>query len=87
MAAAKPTVILDEAGARRVDGVTIDPAIALVIATSGTSGHPHLAELPAQAVESAVLASASASTLARRTDGSPACRWHTSAGCSCSSAT
>jgi o-succinylbenzoate---CoA ligase len=69
MAAAKPTVILDEAGARRVDGVTIDPAIALVIATSGTSGHPHLAELPAQAVESAVLASASA------LDARPEDRW------------
>ena len=31
----------------RVDGVPIDPAIALVIATSGTSGHPQLAELSA----------------------------------------
>ena len=55
--------------ARRVDGVTIDPAIALVIATSGTSGHPRLAELPAQAVEAAVLASADA------IDARPEDRW------------
>jgi O-succinylbenzoic acid--CoA ligase len=60
IATAQPTVIFDEAGARRVDGVSIDPAISLVIATSGTSGHPHLAELPAQAVEAAVLTSADA---------------------------
>jgi O-succinylbenzoic acid--CoA ligase len=60
IATAQPTVIVDEAGTRRLDGVTIDTAIALVIATSGTSGHPRLAELPGQAVEAAVLASADA---------------------------
>src|SRR5580704_15818494 len=45
IATAQPTVILDETGIRRVDGVPLDTAIALVIATSGTSGQPRLAEL------------------------------------------
>lgn len=58
IATAQPTVIFDETGMRRVDGVPLDTAIALVIATSGTSGQPRLAELPAEAVEAAVLASA-----------------------------
>jgi O-succinylbenzoic acid--CoA ligase len=69
IATAQPTVIVDEAGARRVDGVPIDPAIALVIATSGSSGRPRLAELPAVAVEAAVLASADA------IDARPEDRW------------
>jgi O-succinylbenzoic acid--CoA ligase len=69
VAIAQPTVILDEDRVRRVDGITIDPAIALVIATSGTSGRPHLAELTADAVEAAVLASAAA------LDARPEDRW------------
>jgi o-succinylbenzoate---CoA ligase len=60
VATAHPTVIADEAGVRRHDGVPIDPEIALVIATSGTSRQARLAELPAAAVEAAVLASAAA---------------------------
>jgi O-succinylbenzoic acid--CoA ligase len=60
VATAQPTVIVNADGARRAGGVPIDPAIALVIATSGTSGHPRLAELPALAVEAAVIASAAA---------------------------
>jgi O-succinylbenzoic acid--CoA ligase len=66
---AQPTVIIDEAGPGRVDGIPIDPAVALVIATSGTSGRPRLAELPGQAVEAAVLASAAA------IDARPEDRW------------
>jgi len=66
---AKPTVILDEGGIRRADGVPIEAGIALVIATSGTSGHPRLAELPAVAVEAAVVASAAA------LDARPEDRW------------
>ena len=50
---AQPSVIADEDGVRRADGVPIDPAIALVVATSGTSGHARLAELPGMAVEAA----------------------------------
>jgi O-succinylbenzoic acid--CoA ligase len=57
---AQPSVIADEDGVRRTEGVAIDPAIHLVIATSGTSGHARLAELPAMAVEAAVMASADA---------------------------
>ncbi|HEV3274213.1 MAG TPA: AMP-binding protein [Candidatus Dormibacteraeota bacterium] len=57
---AQPTLVADENGIRRADGSPIDPAIALVVATSGTSGQARLAELPAAAVEAAVLASASA---------------------------
>jgi o-succinylbenzoate---CoA ligase len=69
IATAQPTVIADENGVRRADGVPIDAAIALVIATSGTSGHARLAELPAVAVEAAVLASAAA------IDARPEDRW------------
>jgi O-succinylbenzoic acid--CoA ligase len=69
IATAQPTVIADANGIRRADGVTIDPAIALVIATSGTSGHPRLAELPGVAVEAAVMASAAA------IDARPEDRW------------
>jgi O-succinylbenzoic acid--CoA ligase len=58
--AAQPTVIAGDEGVRRTEGVAIDPAMALVVATSGTSGHPRLAELPAVAVEAAVVASAAA---------------------------
>jgi o-succinylbenzoate---CoA ligase len=57
---ARPTLVADEEGLRRVDGVPIDPATALVVATSGTSGRARFAELPAAAVEAAVLASATA---------------------------
>ena len=57
---AQPTVIADEAGVRRAGGEPIDPEIALVIATSGTSGQARLAELPAVAVDAAVVASAAA---------------------------
>ncbi|MFZ0179042.1 MAG: fatty acid--CoA ligase family protein [Candidatus Dormiibacterota bacterium] len=60
VAIAQPTVIADEAGIRRSDGEPIDPEIAVVIATSGTSGQARLAELPAVAVEAAVVASATA---------------------------
>ncbi len=66
---AQPSVIADEDGVRRADGVPIDPAIALVISTSGTSGHARLAELPSLAVEAAVLASAAA------IDARPEDRW------------
>lgn len=67
--AAKPTVILDEERIHRVDGEPIDPATSLVIATSGTSGRPRLAELTTAAVEAAVLASAEA------IDARPEDRW------------
>ena len=69
IATAQPSVIADEDGVRRAEGVPIDPAIALVVATSGTSGHARLAELPALAVEAAVLASADA------IDARPEDRW------------
>src|SRR5579863_6275020 len=55
---AKPTVIVDASGVRRVDGKPASDGVALVIATSGTSGTPALAELPLTAVESAIRASA-----------------------------
>ena len=55
---ARPTVIVDADGVHPARGVAIDPAIALVIATSGTAGRPRLAELSGDAVEAAVRASA-----------------------------
>ena len=58
LAQAQPTLIIDEAGSRRARGIPIDPAIALVIATSGTGGRPRCAELSRDAVAAAVRASA-----------------------------
>ncbi len=57
---ARPTVVIDADGTRRVDGVAVDPEVALVIATSGTSGQPRLAELTMASLEAAITASASA---------------------------
>lgn len=57
---AQPTVIVGAEGLRRVDGAAIEAGIALVIATSGTSGRPALAELPHSAVAAAIHASSSA---------------------------
>src|ERR1700722_17067051 len=51
---ARPTVVVDANGMRRVDGQPADPEIALVIATSGTSGSPALADLPRSAVDAAI---------------------------------
>ncbi|MGA7988320.1 MAG: AMP-binding protein [Candidatus Dormiibacterota bacterium] len=56
---AKPTVLLGADGLRRVDGVPVEAGITLVIATSGTSGRPCLAELPHSAVAAAIRASSS----------------------------
>jgi O-succinylbenzoic acid--CoA ligase len=55
---AAPTVIVDANGTRRVDGRPAGDGIALVIATSGTSGTPALAELSHGAVDAAIRASA-----------------------------
>jgi O-succinylbenzoic acid--CoA ligase len=55
---AQPTVIVDERGMRRVDGTPAGAATALVIATSGTSGRPRLAELAHTAVDAVIRASA-----------------------------
>ncbi len=59
LARAKPTAVLDADGLRRVDGVPVESGITLVIATSGTSGRPALAELPHSAVAAAIRASSS----------------------------
>lgn len=66
---ARPTLILDGAGLRRVPGIESDPDVTLVVATSGTSGRPRFAELTAGAVEAAVYASATA------IDAHPMDRW------------
>lgn len=55
---ARPTVSVSAVGARRLDGVPVDGDIELVIATSGTSGHPRLVELARDAVAAAIRASA-----------------------------
>jgi o-succinylbenzoate---CoA ligase len=55
---AQPTVIVDRNGMRRVDGTPVGAETALVIATSGTSGSPRLAELPHSAIDAAIRASA-----------------------------
>jgi O-succinylbenzoic acid--CoA ligase len=59
LARARPTVIVDVDGLRRVDGVPVEAGITLVIATSGTTGRPGLAELPHSAVAAAIRASSS----------------------------
>jgi o-succinylbenzoate---CoA ligase len=57
---ARPTLRVSAGGVRRLDGVPVDSDIELVIATSGTSGHPRLVELPRDAVVAAIRASAAA---------------------------
>ncbi|HZB97942.1 MAG TPA: fatty acid--CoA ligase family protein [Candidatus Sulfotelmatobacter sp.] len=56
----RPTVVLDAEGARRCsNGVPVEAGIALVMATSGSTGQPRLVELSCSAVRAAVEASAS----------------------------
>ncbi|MEA2638000.1 MAG: o-succinylbenzoate---CoA ligase, partial [Chloroflexota bacterium] len=59
-AVAQPTISLGTEGLRRLDGMPAGNGVALVIATSGTSGHPRLVELTRDAVTAAIRASATA---------------------------
>jgi len=59
-ALAQPTISLGTDGLRRLEGMPAGDGIALVIATSGTSGHPRLVELTRDAVSAAIRASAAA---------------------------
>jgi O-succinylbenzoic acid--CoA ligase len=59
-AVAQPTVSIGTEGLRRLDGMPAGDGVALVIATSGTSGHPRLVELTRDAVTAAIRASATA---------------------------
>ncbi|HEX6230526.1 MAG TPA: fatty acid--CoA ligase family protein [Actinomycetota bacterium] len=54
---AKPTVLLDAEGPRRVEGIRTEPRVALVVHTSGTGGVPKLVEFDRRAVEAAVASS------------------------------
>lgn len=55
----QPTVLLDADGVRRLpSGVPATPDVALVMATSGTTGPPQLVELRRSAIEAAIRASA-----------------------------
>src|SRR5438128_858877 len=56
---ARPTIVIDPAGpARPRRGVPAGAGAALVVATSGTSGPPRLAELDRSAIDFAIRASA-----------------------------
>lgn len=57
---ARPTVTLDETGARRVDGEPLEPGIVLVVHSSGTRGAPAFAQFDHDAIEAAVSSSANA---------------------------
>jgi O-succinylbenzoic acid--CoA ligase len=57
---ARPTVLLDATGARRIDGEAADPEIALIVHTSGTGGAPKFVEFDRLAIDAAVACSASA---------------------------
>lgn len=59
-ALAQPTISLGTDGLHRLEGMPAGDGIALVIATSGTSGHPRLVELTRDAVSAAIRASATA---------------------------
>jgi O-succinylbenzoic acid--CoA ligase len=58
--AARPTLLVPQSGepVRRIEGVDIDAGLALVMATSGTTGEPKLVELTHDALRAAVSASA-----------------------------
>jgi o-succinylbenzoate---CoA ligase len=60
LALARPTISVAIEGVSRLEGVPSGDGIALVIATSGTSGHPRLVELSRDAVAAAIRASAAA---------------------------
>jgi o-succinylbenzoate---CoA ligase len=55
----RPTVSLDGAGARRIDGEAADPEIALIVQTSGTGGAPKFVQFDRRAIDAAVACSAS----------------------------
>ena len=55
---ARPTVVLEADGARRVDGRRTEPDIALIVHTSGTGGSPKLAQFHRRAIDAAVASSA-----------------------------
>jgi O-succinylbenzoic acid--CoA ligase len=55
---ARPTVVLEAGGARRVDGRPADPDVALIVHTSGTGGSPKLAQFHRRAIDAAVASSA-----------------------------
>ena len=58
LADARPTVLVSGDGWRRVtSGRPADPAVALIVPTSGSSGRPRLVELTRSAVEAAVASS------------------------------
>ena len=57
---ARPTWILHERGAEVFAGLPVEPGVGAIVATSGAGGRPKLAELPREALVSAVRASASA---------------------------
>lgn len=59
-ALSQPTISLGTDGLHRLEGMPAGDGIALVIATSGTSGHPRLVELTRDAVSAAIRASATA---------------------------
>ncbi|HYG72823.1 MAG TPA: class I adenylate-forming enzyme family protein [Actinomycetota bacterium] len=66
---ARPTVVLDEDGVRRVGGIPVDDGVALVVPTSGTGGEPRLVQFGRDAIDAAVAASALA------LDATPHDRW------------
>jgi O-succinylbenzoic acid--CoA ligase len=55
---ARPTVVLEAGGSRRVDGRPTEPDIALIVHTIGTQGSPKLAQFHRRAIDAAVASSA-----------------------------
>ena len=55
---ARPTVVLEADGTRRLDGRPAGPDIALIVHTSGTGGSPKLAQFHRRAIDAAVASSA-----------------------------
>jgi o-succinylbenzoate---CoA ligase len=58
LAAGRPTLVLRGGEARRGGGVDVEPGLALVMPTSGTTGEPKLVEITHDALSAAVAASA-----------------------------
>ena len=70
VARARPTAMLDDDGVSRLaEGAPVDVGVRLVMATSGTSGEPKLAELTQDALSAALDASAA------RIGATPGSRW------------
>jgi O-succinylbenzoic acid--CoA ligase len=62
---ARPTIVMEPSGVRRIDGGSVHPGVALVVHTSGTDAAPKLVQFDRAAIDAAVASSALALAASR----------------------